>query len=188
MVPERDVDPAGIYHRERHDFVSFLRGLSAEQVGTTVPATPAWSVHDVLAHVVGITADLNAQRFGHGDSDAWTAAQIEARRFDAIADLADEWDREGPQFEAGLRLFGYHFGAHYLGDLLQHVGDVYAALGIPAERDDTAVAVALDFYLESFEETLDQTGNGAVGVHVGDEQWRLGSGSVDAALSARSGR
>ena len=184
MVPERDVDPATLYERERHDFVSFVGGLTALEVGTTVPATPAWSVHDVLAHVVGITADLNAQRFGAGDSDAWTARQTENRRFDSIEELADEWEHEGPTFQAGLRLFGYDFGAHYLGDLLQHVGDVHAALGRCPARDDIAVAVALDFYLGSFEEALDQASVGAVAVQVGDERWRLGRVPLRATLTA----
>jgi uncharacterized protein (TIGR03083 family) len=184
MVPERDVDPASMYERERHDFVSFLQGITEDDIATPVPATPAWSVHDVLAHLVGITADLNAQRFGAGDSDAWTALQIEARRVDSIEQLADEWEREAPTFAAGLRLFGYDFGAHYLGDLLQHVGDVHVALGRSPERDDIAVAVALDFYLGSFEESLEQSGAGAVDVQVGDEHWRLGRGPLAATVVA----
>jgi hypothetical protein len=184
MVPERDVDPGELYGLERRDFVSYLRSQPAENLTTMVPATPAWQLHDVLAHLVGITADLNAQRFGAGDSDAWTAAQVGSRRHDSVDELAAEWDRAAPTFEAGLRLFGYQFGAHYLGDLLQHVGDVHAALGQSPVRDDVAVAVGLDFYLESFEETLDETGVGAVDVFVGEEHWRLGNASVIAGITA----
>jgi hypothetical protein len=32
-----------------------------------VPATPAWEERDVLAHEVGITADLNTLWFGDGN-------------------------------------------------------------------------------------------------------------------------
>lgn len=184
MVPERDVDPADLYDRERLAFVSFLRGVPPEHLTLPVPATPDWSVRDVFAHLVGITADLNAQRFGDGEGDAWTAQQIAARRHDSIDELALEWDREAPTFEMGLRLFGYGLGAHYLGDLLQHVGDVRAALGHTPGRDDERVAVALDFYLESFEETIDEAGIGAVQVRVGDETWSLGSGEPVAAVAA----
>ena len=190
MVPEREVDPAVLYEQERHAFVALLRGRSAQELATTVSATPAWTVHDVLSHVVGITADLNAQRFGSGDSDAWTAGQIAARRVASIDELAAEWDREGPQFESGLRLFGYQFGAHYLGDLLQHVGDVHVTLGLVPARDDLALAVALDFYLAAFEQTLAARGVGAVGVAVsdgdgdGDEHWHLGEGTVRATVTA----
>jgi len=184
MVPERDVDPADLYHQVRLGFVARLRPLSAEQLSTRVPATPRWSVHDVLAHVVGITADLNAQRFGDGDGDAWTRTQVGARRDRSIDELATEWDEEAPTFEAGLRLFGYGFGAHYLGDLLQHVGDVETALGRPPARNDLVLAVALDFYLESLEESLVEAGIGALAVHVADdgESWTLGRGPVVASV------
>lgn len=184
MVPERAVDPAELYETERVAFVAMLRERSPGDLATRVPATPAWSVHDVLAHLVGITADLNAQRFGAGGGDEWTAAQIEARRDATLDDLADEWDREAPTFEGGLRLFGYAFGAHYVGDLLQHLIDVDVALGRPPVRDDEVLAVALDFYLQSFEEVLDEAGAGAVSVTVGDERWRLGSGEVVASVRA----
>lgn len=184
MVPERNVDPVDLYDHERRAFVAFLESRSATDLTLTVAATPAWSVRDVLAHVVGITADLNAQHFGDGDGDRWTAAQIAARRGDSLEDLTREWNREAPPFEEGLRLFGYDFGAHYLGDLLQHVGDVHAALGLSPTRDDESIAVALDFYLASFEATLDDAVVGATDVHVGDESWRLGSGDVVASVTA----
>ena len=184
MVPEHDVDPADLYERERLAFVALLRGASPEQLATMVPATPAWSVHDVLAHLVGITADLNAQQFGDGDADAWTARQITARRGASIEDLAAEWAREAPTFEGGLRLFGYWFGAHYLGDLLIHAGDVRAALGEDPTRDDENIVIGLDFYLKTFEESITAAAIGALAVRAGDEQWTLGDGEVVASLTA----
>ena len=184
MVPERDLDPAALYEVERRAFLDSLGALPAQSLATVVPATPAWTVRDVLAHLVGITADLNAQRFGSGDGDAWTASQVAGRAGRSVDDLAAEWDREAPTFEHGLRLFGYFLGAHYLGDLLHHVGDVRVALAQPPARDDEAIAVGLDFYLESFEETLTQTGLGAVDVEAGNERWRLGAGDPIASVGA----
>jgi uncharacterized protein (TIGR03083 family) len=184
VVPEREVDPASLYERERVAFLRLFRGLTPEQLAATVPATPAWSVGDVLAHLVGITADLNAQRFGDGRGDEWTAAQIGARRGHSIEELAAEWDHEAAQFETGLQLFGYGLAAHYLGDLLQHVSDVRSALGESPVRNDEALAVALDFYLESFEDTLDAAEIGAVGVRCGHERWRLGPGELIASVAA----
>ena len=107
MVPERAVDPAARYEQERLAFVSRRGLLPVELLATRVVATPLWTVRDVLAHVVGIASDLNAQRFGAGDGDAWSLAQVAARGVCSVDDLAVEWDREAPLFEAGLRLFGY---------------------------------------------------------------------------------
>jgi hypothetical protein len=50
--------------------------------------------------------------------------------------------------------------------------------------DDLALAVGLDFYLISFEETLDEARLGAVEVEVGDEAWTLGPGAPVASLRA----
>jgi hypothetical protein len=141
-------------------------------------------VRDALAHVVGVAADLNAQDFGRGDPEAWTAAQVASRRHQTVTDLGAEWDREGVQFEAGLRLFGYELGSHYVGDLLQHTGDVRHALGMARPADDDALVAALDFYLTSFDETLTEAQLGAVEVTVDGEHWTLGSGPVVASVSA----
>lgn len=186
MVPTRDVDPAELYRQERLALVELLRTLDAGQLATVVPATPAWSVHDATSHLVGIAADLNAQRFPVPGSDPndWTAHQVAMRRDATVADLAAEWDREGPGFEDGLRLFGHEMGAHYLGDLMHHVSDIHAALGRSPVRDDLVIAVALDFYLRSFEDGLAEAGIGAVEVRSGDERFLLGAGEPVAAVAA----
>ncbi len=138
----------------------------------------------MLSHVVGITADLNRAEFGTGDPEAWTATQVEVRRGRSADELTVEWDREAPRFEEGLRLFGYPIGSHYVGDLLQHVADVRHALGLGRLDDDLALAVALDFYLISFDETLADAEVGAVEVRVGDEAWTLGPGAPIATITA----
>ena len=66
------------------------------------PATPAWSVHDVLAHMVGVCADVAEGRLDGITTDAWTEAQVAPRRTRPTAELLDEWDRLGPGFETTL--------------------------------------------------------------------------------------
>ena len=185
MIEARPVDCGAIYEEERRAFVKFLRSCDAPELATSVPATPEWSVRDVLAHVVGVTADLNAENFGDSsDPDAWTAAQVRARRDRTVDELAAEWDGEAPRFEDGLRLFGYEIGSHYIGDLLQHVADVKHALGRPRPSDNLTLAVALDFYLISFEQSLDEQQCGAVQLGAGEESWTLGSGAAIASVTA----
>lgn len=193
MVNERDVDPAGLYEQERTALLASLATLPAERLAVSVPASPAWSVLDVLAHLIGITADLNAQRFPTGDAEAWTDEQVTTRRGRSFPALAEEWDREAPAFEDGLRLFGYLFGAHFLGDLLQHTIDIHHGAGDAWRPDPTTLAVALDHYLVTFGEALEAAGLGAVDVTVLDaagpdgsagESFRLGAGASVAAVRA----
>jgi hypothetical protein len=164
-----------------------LRSLDGHELGTVVPATPAWSVRDAVAHVVGIASDLNAQRFDVIDPDAWTARQVSERRHAALDDLGHEWEREAPTFEEGLRLMGYEIGSHYVGDLLHHASDIHHALGLARIDDDEALAVGLEFYLDSCHNDLAAQGAGALGVHPTDppeERWTLGAGSEVATLQA----
>lgn len=177
MIPERDVDCGLLYRRVRRELVALLRAMPLHRLEGQVPATPAWSVQDVLAHLVGLAADLNAQRFPGGSSEDWTDAQVVSRRGRTLDELAAEWEVEAPRFEEGLRLLGYEQGSHFVGDLLQHTCDVRAALGAAqVPEDDVALVVALDFYLRAFDEALAEAGVGSVSVEVGGERFALGAG------------
>jgi uncharacterized protein (TIGR03083 family) len=184
VIVERDVDCGALYRGKREELLSLVRSLDEGELRTVVPATPAWTVRDVVAHLVGIPADLNAQRFDAPDADAWTARQVAERRTASVCELEAEWEAEALRFEDGLRLLGYGIGSHYVGDLLQHSQDVREALGREDLADDVALAVALDFYLDEFSQALAANGVGAVVVRVGDDSWTAGAGDVVATVSA----
>jgi len=184
VIVERDVDCGALYRTKRRELLALAHALSADELAATVPATPAWSVHDVVAHLVGIAADLNALRFDDPDPDAWTDRQVRERRGATVADLEQEWEAEADRFEEGLRLLGYELGSHYVGDLLQHTQDVRSALGLDPIADDEALAVALDFYVDHFSQALAASGAGAVEVRTGDEAWTAGAGAVVATVEA----
>lgn len=178
MLIERDVDCGELYEATRVALLDVVSALSPEEHQTPVPATPAWSVLDVVAHVIGIAADLNAGRMPAGDPEEWTATQVQRRRGRSIQELRAEWDAEAPAFEDGLRLFGYGVGSHFLGDLVQHVADVHHALGLARIPDDAALRSALDFYLDSFHESLVEADVGSIEVVADGESWTLGKGEV----------
>lgn len=184
MILEREIDTAALYEQTRIALLDLVESLSDEQRRTTVPASPAWSVQDVVAHVTGIAADLNMGHLPEVDPEVWTADQVESRRGRTLHDLRTEWDAEAPAFEDGLRLFGYGVGSHFLGDLVQHLCDVRHAMGLPRIPDDDTLLVALDFYLDSFHETLLGAGIGAVRVDASGDEWTLGAGEVVASWSA----
>jgi uncharacterized protein (TIGR03083 family) len=179
------VDCGELYEQNRRAFIAIVRDASADELSRRVAATPAWSVRDVLSHVVGIPADLNAQEFGHGDAEEWTGRQVEKRRGLPTETVIEEWDREAPTFEDGLALFGYEFGSHYVGDLYTHMQDVRSTVGLPRGSDERTVLVALDFYLFSLDEALrDSDQTGAVEIVAGDEHHVVGSGTPVATLGA----
>ncbi len=181
------VDTGAVYERTRRAFVATMTAATEEQHEQRVPAAPDWSVRDVLAHVVGLAADLNAQHFPDPDDlggSAWAARQVAQRRGATLADVVAEWDREGPAFADVLRAFDYEFGSHFAADLHAHHQDVRQALGLVRDDDSETVAVALDHYLGFIDELLVTEQWGALEVVAGDEVHRLGSGAKRARLVA----
>jgi uncharacterized protein (TIGR03083 family) len=71
--------------------VSELYGdLTDEQLELVVPATPAWRVKDVLAHLAGGAADAVTGRMEGAPGPGWTARHVAERTDLPVADLTTE--------------------------------------------------------------------------------------------------
>jgi len=68
-----------------------LLDATPDALARSVPACPAWSVHDLAAHLVGIPAALSAGRLPNGDVNAWLQEIVDERQDDEIGALVDEW-------------------------------------------------------------------------------------------------
>ena len=81
----------GEVYRANVDAVSALAGsLEPEDLTRRVPATPDWTVHDVLAHLAGSPADVLAGRMDDAPSDAWTARHVAERAACSAEELVAE--------------------------------------------------------------------------------------------------
>jgi hypothetical protein len=175
---EQTVDVGAIYERTRRALSAAIAGCTPDELDRRVPATPEWSVRDVLAHVTGLAADLNAQRFPDPRDEggtAWAEHQVQSRRDQAVAAVIDEWEREGPAFADVLRAFGYEFGCHFIADLHAHHQDVRQALGLSVDDDRDTVLVALDHYVAFIDELLVGADWGRLEIVTPDEQRAIGS-------------
>jgi len=172
------VDAAALYEDLRQELIAVLRAASEDDLDRTVAASPEWRVRDVLAHVTGITYDLNRQ-----DLEGDTARQVARHRDDPLEVVVAEWDREAPAFEDGLRLFGYPLGSHFVADLHAHLQDVRTTLGRPRHDDPATVLVALDFYLDDLDQGLRADGAGSITVVAGGEVHVVGTGEPAATLT-----
>ncbi|MFM2077448.1 MAG: hypothetical protein RJA49_1338, partial [Actinomycetota bacterium] len=75
-------DTGDVYESVRQAFLRMLHAAPSSALATAVPATPAWTVKDVVAHVVGLAADLNALHFPDADDiggDRFSARQVSSR-------------------------------------------------------------------------------------------------------------
>jgi uncharacterized protein (TIGR03083 family) len=136
---------ADAYRGVRTRTTDLVRDASAEDLEQIAPATPEWRVRDVLAHMVGVSADVVAGRIDGVATDPWTAAQVDARRTVSIVEMLDEWRETGPQFEAALTDLPDTIGGQAVADAITHEQDIRHALGRPGAREGDAIDVAFDF-------------------------------------------
>src|SRR3954462_11973710 len=105
-----------LYEQGRDRVVQLVVEADATALGTAVPACPAWSVHDVLAHLGGLCTDVVSGNIAGAATDAWTAAQVTARRGAPLADMLGEWADVGPQVAAMLDDFPAPYGEQVVTD------------------------------------------------------------------------
>jgi uncharacterized protein (TIGR03083 family) len=81
----------GELYRDHVAAVSGLAGdLTDEQLHTAVPGTPAWTVHDVLAHLAGSAVDAVTGRMDGAPGPEWTSRHVGERAGLPVPDLVAE--------------------------------------------------------------------------------------------------
>src|SRR5207245_258980 len=96
-----------------------------------VPACPEWTVHDVIAHLAGVCADIINGNLAGVATESWTAAQVDARRAHTVEQIIAEWSEVAPQVEAMADHFPGRAGPQLVFDLTTHEHDLRGALGRP---------------------------------------------------------
>jgi uncharacterized protein (TIGR03083 family) len=139
----------GAYAMCRARIGGLTAGLDEAAAGAPVPTCPDWTVHDVVAHVTGVVADVLAGKLDGVATDPWTAAQVAARRDRPVADILAEWDENAPAFEALLDDVGDP-GRQAVADVATHEHDIRLALGRPGARDSAAVLIGHGFLAPLF--------------------------------------
>lgn len=159
-----------IYAATRAELIAFARAASPELVGTMVPATPAWSVRDIFAHVVGINTDMLDQNLEGVGSDAWTEAQLEKRAGQSIDDICDEWESVAPRFdEFGASTPDMALGA--TADLITHLHDIGGAIDKQFDRRGDGVMVTLGRYCDRYSDRLAAAGLADIRIVADDVDW-----------------
>jgi uncharacterized protein (TIGR03083 family) len=166
-----------VYEQVRERIVELVTGLDDRAAATTVPACPAWSIHDVIAHLAGVCADVMAGNVAGAASDAWTAAQVEARSGRSIAEIVAEWDDVGPQVAAFADDFPGRLGAQFISDVTIHEHDLRGALRRRGARDSEGVSIGVDFLGNVFlHPGVTALGLGPLEVCADDRTWLAGTG------------
>ena len=91
MPYSRAMTDWGTLYRDNVATVSALaEELTDEQLRTPVPGTPAWTVHDVLAHLAGGASDAVTGRMDGAPGPEWSARHVGERLGFPVSDLIEE--------------------------------------------------------------------------------------------------
>jgi uncharacterized protein (TIGR03083 family) len=176
------VDEVGAAYRGVRTRVTELVGAAdAAALRRVAPATPDWSVHEVLAHLVGVATDIVSGNLEGVGTDPWAHAQVERSRTRSGPELLAEWAEHGPAVEEMAAQFGRAAG-QLLADATTHEHDVRGALGVAGARDSDAVVLSVTFLGQSLSEQLDANGSGALVVQHEGSTDQLGTGEPVASL------
>jgi uncharacterized protein (TIGR03083 family) len=170
-----NADPQKIYREARRRVTELVRDLDDSALATTVPACPAWTVRDLLCHMVGLPADANAGRLEGAGTDPWTAAQVAARTDCDRDALLAEWEREAPAFEQILPMIQ---PPRPVVDIVVHEQDMRGALGVPGARDSVGVRWLTDVAVGRLGEVIDEASLPALEIATEDQGFVAGSGDV----------
>jgi uncharacterized protein (TIGR03083 family) len=173
------------YRDLQQRMTDLLGQMDPDQADLVVPATPEWRVRELVAHVVGVAADVAAGRLEGAGSDPWTAVQVEQRQGRSMEELLAEWRSGTPDFEAAVLASEPARVAQALFDASTHEHDLRGALQQPGARDSDALEIGWGWATGVLGQLRDGYGSGAIRLSTehGDEVF--GSGETTAAVRAQ---
>lgn len=193
------------YAENKARMIRSVGGPNSPAWSTRVPATPAWDVRDVVAHVTGIAvdgadatmpADVNLlEQFRDPEvvaaRDAYADGQVLRRSGSTPSDVVAEWDAAEPALLDRLRCgptgpgaLPFGFDVVLVTDLCVHTDDVARALGLPPNRDTAASKVALAGYCFGVDYRLRALGLPALSLRYDGKDRTLGEGAAAAVVAA----
>ena len=142
-------------------------------------------MHDVVAHLVGVPADILAGRLEGVTTDAWTEAQVAPRRELPTGALLDEWAACSVQVEPMIPSFGGTAG-QMIGDAVTHEHDIRDALGAVGARDSDAVHIGSHWMANNMGAFHRGAGHGTLRVETDLWSETFGDDAPDATLRANA--
>jgi uncharacterized protein (TIGR03083 family) len=197
------LDLATTYEETQHTLAGLVGQLADGELSMRVPASPEWSVKDVVAHVTGIAVDISegsipseldiVRALSDAEQgairDEMTARQVAIRRDRSLTQILEEWQEAMPALLAmirGERPFPRPVpfaDAVVVTDLGVHTQDVRGALGRPGDRESAAVGVALAAYATALGFKLAAAGLPSLRLRYGTKERVAGDGEPGATLS-----
>jgi len=157
-----------IYAETRVRISDLARQLSADELATTLPTCPAWSVRDVIGHMAGLVDDGTHRRMAGLGTDEWTMAQVDAHRAKSLEQVLENWGKLAAAAEADLEGTIGPMGIRLVSDAYSHEQDIRGAVGRPGARDNSALAPTLQIQTATLGERVDGADLPAIAIRADD--------------------
>jgi uncharacterized protein (TIGR03083 family) len=141
-------------------------------------------VHDVLAHLAGLTTDALTGRLTGMPSDEFTAGQVQERRDRTVEELLDEWSANVPAMCDGAR--AGLVPPNLAVDAVTHEQDIRGAVGAERVRDADAVRFSLDLYAKGVRWKVKSSGGPPVRLVATDSDFDVVAGEGDPVAAVRA--
>ena len=194
---------AEAYEETRMSIRSLLESRPAEDLDRPVPATPGWTVRNVVSHLIGDVECITRGDFpkeffeAFGDPNAvvalndWTDTHVTKRADRSLAELYKEWDsvvegllpmmRGDHEWPEGVPPFADRV---LVTDLGVHQHDLHGTFEIERDRESTPVKIGLSGYIAIFGMRLASDGVGTLAFEAPDKRWVAGGDDPIATVRA----
>lgn len=170
------MDPIEQWTQSQQRVIALVDELSAERVDALVPATPAWTVRELLAHVIGLDVDVVAGDEPDDHNSAWTQRQVDARADHDVATLLAEWRTIAEPLTKWMAANG----GRPMGDILIHEQDLRGALGVSGAQDTEGMYAMRERMVGGFGDAVGDLPRIAL---VGDDWTWVSSGAAEDAAT-----
>jgi uncharacterized protein (TIGR03083 family) len=151
-------DAASAYRLAYGRVDALIRGR-AEGAELTVPACPAWTIRQTVAHLTGVAEDIVSLNLEEKAADSWTQAQVDRLGGHSIDELLGLWGQMIDPVTATLALAPQGSACQLVFDTLTHEHDLRGALSEPGSRTgDLALEVAMGFLTSMGDQFIRQAG------------------------------
>ena len=196
-------DVAELYEQVRNEISELVASLDPADLDRSVPATPGWTIRDVVTHLAAdatcaVAGDFPREFFeAFGEVDAvakvndWTAGQLKEREGRSLEELLQEWKTSSIEMGAMIRgekewpegtiMFADRI---LFTDLTVHQQDIFGALGIERARDGAPIKMALRAYIVGMGWRLAAAGLPPLLFDFGDKPYTAGEGEPGATVRA----
>jgi uncharacterized protein (TIGR03083 family) len=151
-------DAAAAYRLVYRRVDALIRGR-AGVAERAVPACPAWTIRDVVAHLAGVAQDIVSLNMEKKGSGSWTRAQVRRLAQRSVDELLDLWGQLIDPVTEILPLAPQASTCQLVFDALTHEHDIRGALDESGSRTgDLVYEVALGFVTTTGDGFIRQAG------------------------------